>query len=190
MVHTLDGFRAGPICFQPVAVPARFRTGTATGWKQIGPALKPSSVWTIQAAGGHTGTTVYVLLANAAALGDSAGKVLRGVADKTGAIASWANASTGLTRAFDILADPFNRNVVYATDLGNTNSLTDDRIMATTDAGTHWRLDPDLTRLASGGGRYRMACFGAGGAKAGDNGFRYQCTLAAVAFDPNHASYR
>jgi len=168
----------------------RNRAGTATGWKQIGPALKPSSVWTIQAAGGHTGTTVYVLLANAAALGDSAGKVLRGVADKTGAIASWANASTGLTRAFDILADPFNRNVVYATDLGNTNSLTDDRIMATTDAGTHWRLDPDLTRLASGGGRYRMACFGAGGANAGDNGFRYQCTLAAVAFDPNHASYR
>lgn len=166
----------------------RNSSGTASGWHEIGATLAPSSVTGLTVADG--GATVYVLQG-------AAGKVLT-LGPVSNGQRQWLDRSSGLRFADNLLVDPFDGMVLYATDLGDPNSMADDRIMASTNGGRSWRENVGLTNLAQAGGRFRMAC----GAGLGDEsrlagtpnsasfGFRYQCTLDGMAFDPTHPQRR
>jgi photosystem II stability/assembly factor-like uncharacterized protein len=162
--------------------------GTAGGWRARGPTLPASSITGLQVADG--GATIY-------ALSGATGKVITLGRAGTGQLV-WQDRSSGLTFADDLIVDPFDGQILYATDLGDPNSMTDDRIMASTDGGRSWHEDVFLTRLAQDQGRFRMACGdGLGDAarvqgtvNTASTGFRYQCTLQAMAFDPSHPNRR
>ena len=166
----------------------RNSAGDAHGWKALGPSFAPGAITGLQVADG--GATVYVLAG-------AAGKVFLLGKNADGRPA-WLDRSSGLTFADDLIADPFDGQVLYATDLGNPNSLDDDRIMTSDDGGQNWSADVVLTLLARANGLFRMACGPGlgdsprlgGTVNAGSFGFRYQCTLDAVAFDPFNANLR
>jgi hypothetical protein len=122
--------------------------GTASGWLTRGPTLPASSITGLQVADG--GATIY-------ALSGATGKVITLMRAGTGQLV-WQDRSPGLTFADDMIVDPFDGQILYATDLGDPTSLTDDRIMASTDGGRSWHEDLFLTRLAQDNGRFRMAC--------------------------------
>lgn len=166
----------------------RNRSANVKAWRPVGAFLPRGSVSEIAVADG--GSTVYVLQG-------AVGKV-RVLGPVTDGQREWLPRSSGLRFADDLIVDPFNGSFLYATDLGDPNSMTDDRIMASTDGGRSWHQDSALTNLAHDQGQFRMAC----GAGLGDQarvdgtpngaspGFRYQCTLDAVAFDPRHLTWR
>jgi hypothetical protein len=146
----------------------------------------------LAAAGGHAAPTLYVLLANdaAAGLGARAGTVLKGQIDPaTGTVpsGSWAAASgtapDELGRAHNLIADPYQPGVLYATDLGAG------AIKSTRDGGQSWHEEPELTRLATRDGEFRFDCGdqanGSGGAV-----FDQTCSLAHVAFVRGNSQIR
>lgn len=167
----------------------RNEAGNADGWRPVGPTVGPAgSVTEIEVANG--GRNIFLLEG-------ARGRVLTLGRNSRGRPA-WINRSAGLRFADNFIVDPFDARILYATDLGDPTSLSDDLVMRSTNGGRTWRPDAALTNLAHARGRFRMAC----GAGLGDEarvqgtangaspGFRYQCTLEAAAFDPTHPTRR
>jgi len=163
----------------------RNTSGTRSGWRQVGPDL-PAPGASLQVS--DAGNAVFVLT--------TTGKVVRLVFIPMGPEtirAEWQDRSTGLSNPVNLLANPFDPNVLYAVDIGDPNSLSDDHIMQTTDGGVSWRPDAALTDLAKDHGRLRITCASApGGTRnvAYLNSFNYVCSLTAMAFDPTHPEFR
>jgi hypothetical protein len=172
----------------------RNQSATAAGWHAVTAEMPPGTIGSLQVADG--GSAIYILTANdnfGLVAAGSAGKVARAVGSPPG---RWELRSNGLNQAFSLAVDPFNGSVLYATDLGDPARLDDDRIMRSENSGREWSQDVQLTRIALGGGRFRMACGNGVAAQVapgfpnfstaggGGGGFRFQCTLAAMAFDP------
>lgn len=167
----------------------RNQAGNADGWLPVGPPILPAaSITEIEVADG--GRHIFLLkgaTGNVLTLGRNAASRL-----------AWVNRSNGLHFADDFVLDPFNGQILYATDLGDPASLSDDRVMRSTNGGLTWHLDSALTNLAHARGRFRMACGDGLGdqvrvtqtANGASPGFRYQCTVEAAAFDPFHPARR
>ncbi len=107
---------------------------------------------------------------------------------------TWRKVMNGLSRVASFAVDPYDPNYAYALDIGDPTTLTDDSIKSTSNliaAEPVWTEDTALTKLATGGGRYRLACgLGAPGAPAagslnlGAYQYRYECALNDVVFVP------
>jgi hypothetical protein len=195
-VQTMPGQRPAPrgVYYAIQTLPVgdrvlRNSSGLKRGWRQVGPTIEPTaSVTEIEVADG--GKSIFVLQG-------ARGKVLTLGRDAAGRLA-WINRSVGLRFADNFVVDPFDGQILYATDLGDPSSLSDDQLMSSTNGGRSWHLDSALTNLAHARGRFRMACGDGlgdqarvhGTANGASFGFRYQCTLESAAFDPTHPTWR
>ena len=125
-------------------------TSVPSGWTRVGPELPPRAIGEVQV--GDGGRAIYVLEADdRPELGTDQGTVLRLVTRPIGpelVRTEWQSRSAGLNRANNLIADPFDGDVLYATDLGDPTTLADDRIRTSRDGGVSWSADAALTRLA------------------------------------------
>jgi hypothetical protein len=117
-------------------------------------------------------------------------------------VETWTKISTGVNRAFSFFVDPYNPNVIYALDLGDPTTTSDDTIQFTTNATSAnptWQTDTSLMKLATANGRYRMACgpgdaqytfYPTSGINLGPTSYRYQCVLNQIVFVPGPPELR
>ncbi len=167
-------------------------TGTAGGWQDISPddQFAPGVVAAIGAANGHARPIVYVLVSPNAAYGQASGfkepgSIWRGEV-VNGMVARWVNASTGIKKAYNLYVNPYDADVLYASDLG------DGAIKVSEDGGATWRVDRTLTNLATNFGEFTFDC----GYPARSDGpartsiFAFACPLQSMVFDRNHPNLR
>jgi hypothetical protein len=178
-------------------------TASKSGWSSVGATFQPALAGDIQASNGHKDTYIYILAANdQPQYGSQQGSIWRGHV-VSGQVASWTKISTGVNRAFSFWVDPFNPDVIYALDLGDPTTTSDDAIKVTTNATSAnptWQTDTALMQLATASGRYRMVCGPGdgqypyypkgGGINQGPTSYRYQCILNQIVFVPDHPELR
>lgn len=162
----------------------------ATDWTDLSPAdhTSFSHVAGLSAAGGHAHPVVYVLTANFDPADDSrladGGRIFRGVVGPSGVVPAWSRvAGNGLQRAYNLIGDPYDSAVLYATDLDAG------QIVSTSDSGQTWTPEPELTRIATHYGEFRFAC-GAPADPETAGVFNHACPLAAVLFVYDHPEIR
>jgi uncharacterized repeat protein (TIGR01451 family) len=121
-------------------------TNEGVNWAQLGPSPLPGSPGEIKASGPAASPTFYLRL-NVA--GQTRIYSLSGALDNTATLAL-ANAGLSFpTGAWDV--DPGNPLLLYASDIG-TNQM-----MSSTNGGTTWNADPNLTNLVTQGGLFRFS---------------------------------
>jgi|GEM_PF-3912605 len=161
----------------------------ATRWDDMAPSahFQLGAAAQVQAAGGHSHPTVYVLTVNdSLSLNATAqGKIWKGTVNNSGVIPAWSSISNGVNRAYNLFVDPYDANDLYISDLGAGN------IKSSRDGGQHWVTETVLTQLTTRFGEFKFDCgdmdFGRHG---GGQTQRYACPLNAVVFVPNHPEIR
>jgi hypothetical protein len=175
----------------------RNRSATTAGWASFGAPFSGRALQ-VQVSNGHAEPYAYVLA------GDGQlyrGRVVRDRRSRTDRFTGWDVISSGVPRIANFSVDPYRPNIIYALVIGDPSSLGDDDIRVTLDATSArptWFVDANLTRMATGGGRYRLACGdGAPGAPSGgtlnwgeNHGYRYECALNQVVFVADHPEMR
>src|SRR5262249_37776912 len=111
------------------------------------------------------------------------GQVFRGQVTGAAHVAAWTIVSHGLTRAYNLFVDPYDRDVLYVTDLGAQT------IQSSADGGRTWAPEPELTALATVNGTYRFDC-GAPAKVPDQSGFHQECPLAQMLFVRGHSEIR
>lgn len=157
----------------------------ASAWSDISTAhhFGPGAIAAIGVSGGHARPTIYVLIANDRNL-SNAGQIYKGQIDASGQVPSWTSMSTGLTRAHNLVVDPYDPNYLYVTDLGAGD------IRASSDGGRTWHAEPVLTDIATRHGEFVFDC-GDPAKPGGKTGpWRRQCPLAHVAFNRGDPTIR
>ena len=166
--------------------------GARGGWQDMSPGdqFAPGVVAGIGAANGHARPVVYVLVSPNAAFGQASGFKDPGSIWKgeivNGVVARWANASTGISKAYNLYVDPYDANVLYVSD------LEDGAIKVSEDGGATWRVDRVLTNLATNFGEFEFTC---GQPARGDGPqrtsiFAFGCPLQSMVFDRENPKLR
>ena len=178
-------------------------SGNLSGWTDISPGqhFGPGQVGAVAASNGHQATVYYVLASpNDCAAGLSPpcgdysrppiffqpGKVYKTEATNALSGPLWRQASNGLSKAYNLYADPYDARFVYVTDLGAQ------AIKSSSDGGKSWQIETDLTDIATNYGEFRFDC----GAPAKMDGggrtsvFAYGCGLQSMVFDQSHPEIR
>jgi hypothetical protein len=138
-------------------------TNEGGSWSQLGPSPLPGWPLEIKASGTSVAPAFYVRLATA-----TGRRIFRisGPLDSTATLTD-VGGTAGSIAAWDV--DPLNAQRLYAVDaaLG--------RVIFTTNGGTTWTVDPEITTLVTRGGAYRFLT------TAGPQ-------VVGIAFDPNSAT--
>jgi hypothetical protein len=157
----------------------------------------PGQIAAIAPTGGHQNLTVYVLTASDPPAGAYAswpslgpGLIWRGDVDlNTGKILTWMPASgsgaSALGQAFNLIANPYSTDEVYATVLKPTPS-----IKVTRNGGRTWSTDAGLTGIASHNGEFVIDCSWLPATHADKQVFGQECSLLGMSFDPYHPNIR
>jgi hypothetical protein len=142
----------------------------------------------IATSGGHHSLVVYVLTSNASNGPNQARQVWRGQTDSSGFVPSWSAASGDAThplvRAYNLIANPYDPNEVYASDLG------DNTIKISRDGGATWDPVPVLKDIATNYGEFTFGCGDFASGSAGGGIFQAACPLVDVAFNREHPEIR
>jgi len=172
------------------------------GWTDLSPGqdFGPGQIGAIAVSGGHLSPTVYVLTSNNPATnyqgtGLDKGMVLKGQIDSSGSIPQWravpgAGKQT-VTRAYNLIVNPYDPNEVYVTDLGDPAGRS---IKVSRDGGDHWIPLPLLTDIATNHGEFQFTCgdftaFGPGGFEDRQI-FAAACPLTQMVFLRDHPEIR
>jgi len=168
-------------------------SGDASGWFDISPGehFGAGQVGAIAASNGHTDTVFYVLASPNADYSRPPvlfrpGKVYKSQLLSAGAGIRWINVSNGISKAYDLYADPYDSRYVYVTDLDAQ------AIKSSSDGGKSWQVEKDLTDFATNYGEFRFDC-GQPARSSGQgraNIFANACGLQQMAFDRNHPEIR
>jgi hypothetical protein len=146
------------------------RLRNRSDWQVISrQSLSRGSVIEVGITGGHAHPTVFVLTRDQG--------IVHGAVDGSGLIPNWQSANGSpangqVTSAGDMFVNPYQPGNVYVTDLGSL------RIKVTTDSGAHWRVDDDLTAIATARGARSFGCND------------HLCSLQQVIFSPNQPELR
>jgi hypothetical protein len=137
---------------------------SSSSWQVVSNFFPPSSIVQLQAVGGHTNTTLYAL--------KSDGTLWTGqVDDNSGTIGSWTALPAGADLA-NFVADPYQRNVLYATDAASG------RIITIYNNGNNQTPAFALNQIATNYGVVTGTCQGA------------WCPLMKMEFVPTQPEYR
>ena len=172
---------------------APFQTSTNDFWMDISPSshfgtLTKGRIGAIATSGGHKNLVVYALTSNASNGPGLAGQVWRGQTDSSGLVPSWSIASGDglhrLVRAYNLIANPYDPNEVYASDLG------DDTIKISHNGGATWDSVSVLKDVATNYGEFTFGCGDFASGVAGGGIFQAACPLVDVAFNRDHPEIR
>jgi hypothetical protein len=138
----------------------RNQTDVASGWRPLsGGYFRERSVVRVAASGGHANPTVYALTTD--------GQIHAGRVDDSGSIRSWSVISAGLSGPRNLYVNPYAPGILFVTDGDGT-------IKFTTDGGLRWNPAPEMTRIASRNGEFRIGCTD------------WFCSLQDLLFVPSH----
>lgn len=170
------------------------------GWSPVSSEFGPGQVGAIATSGGHSGLTIYALMSNSPHVtfpptGAAPGQIWRGHSQGGRGSWRWDPASgmgqSAINRAYDLIANPYDPNEVWVTDLG------DQTIKVTRDGGKTWQPVPVLKDIATNCSEFDFNCGASAYWPAYTNTpyadrriFGDACSLAGVTFVRDHPEIR